>query len=252
HHEKTNFCDSATYFSSDKMGALRSWFVLGEKQLIKVDGTLTKDQALHELISVAEAAVDLIDSNRPNEDDEDLLVLGAGPVGVLLAQVAKDRGYRPVIVDKIEFRLELARKAGLETVPFARALIDPALRNRFKLIADATHDYSKDSGAFRFVTAFAKKEFSLLMVGKYKGAQEIPPAFNSLGGKITWMRGVPHATLARSVTKWGPRLSELSTDFITHCFDHANAGTAFDVATEKLKSMKVLIEIPEMVHVRNR
>ncbi|MES2965535.1 MAG: alcohol dehydrogenase catalytic domain-containing protein [Bdellovibrionota bacterium] len=116
-NEKTNFCDSAVYFSSDKMGALRSWFVLGE------------------LIAVAEAAVDLIEENEPRSTSRgaetrrrELLVLGAGPVGLLLAQVAKDRGFEPVIVDKIGFRVDLARQAGLNAIPFAQALIDPSFQ----------------------------------------------------------------------------------------------------------------------------
>ena len=41
-------------------------------------------------------------------------VLGAGPIGNLVAQVARAKGARVLVTDLSEYRLEIARQCGLE------------------------------------------------------------------------------------------------------------------------------------------
>ena len=43
------------------------------------------------------------------------LILGAGPIGLALVEVAKARGARPIVTDVVESRLEFARTLGAET-----------------------------------------------------------------------------------------------------------------------------------------
>ena len=59
-----------------------------------------------------------------------MAVLGAGPIGNLVAQVARAEGARVLITDISEYRLELAKKCGLEFTsnPTQESLKDASLR----------------------------------------------------------------------------------------------------------------------------
>lgn len=48
---------------------------------------------------------------------EYVLILGAGPIGLALLEVARARGARPVVADILPARLEFAKSLGAETLP---------------------------------------------------------------------------------------------------------------------------------------
>lgn len=49
--------------------------------------------------------------------NEDVLILGCGPIGLALIEVVRARGARPLAVDILPERLETARSLGAETLP---------------------------------------------------------------------------------------------------------------------------------------
>jgi L-gulonate 5-dehydrogenase len=55
------------------------------------------------------------------------LILGAGPIGLALLEVAKARGARPVVSDVVESRLEFARTLGAETLKADASLLKNVL-----------------------------------------------------------------------------------------------------------------------------
>jgi L-gulonate 5-dehydrogenase len=50
------------------------------------------------------------------QEGELVLILGAGPIGLALIEVAKARGARPVVTDVLDSRLEFARELGAEAL----------------------------------------------------------------------------------------------------------------------------------------
>jgi len=67
-----------------------------------------------------------------NKETESVAVWGAGPVGLLAAYFAKFRGAkRVVIIDHNEWRLERARKVGVETVNLDETEVADELLKRF-------------------------------------------------------------------------------------------------------------------------
>jgi L-gulonate 5-dehydrogenase len=58
---------------------------------------------------------------------EYVLVLGAGPIGLAIVEVAKVRGGRVIVTDLNEQRLEFARSLGAETLPADGQLLDNVL-----------------------------------------------------------------------------------------------------------------------------
>jgi len=82
-------------------------------------------------------------SRLPMDAGDDVLLFGAGPIGLLLMQVLKSRGAaRVVVVDKQAHRLALATQLGATHTVAASAKSSEELRalspNGFAIVADAT------------------------------------------------------------------------------------------------------------------
>jgi L-gulonate 5-dehydrogenase len=58
---------------------------------------------------------------------EYILILGAGPIGLALIEVAKARGAKPVVTDVLDSRLEFARSLGVETLKADKKLLKNVL-----------------------------------------------------------------------------------------------------------------------------
>jgi L-gulonate 5-dehydrogenase len=58
---------------------------------------------------------------------EYVLILGAGPIGLALIEVAKARGAKPVVTDLVDSRLEFARTLGAETLKADEKLLNNVL-----------------------------------------------------------------------------------------------------------------------------
>jgi (R,R)-butanediol dehydrogenase/meso-butanediol dehydrogenase/diacetyl reductase len=97
----------------DLPGGMRDYWAVPTTRLLKVPPSLDDDTAaLIEPLAVAthdvrRAAV------RP---DDAVLVLGGGPIGALIAMVARHRGARVVISEVNPFRLRLLTELGLEAI----------------------------------------------------------------------------------------------------------------------------------------
>jgi L-iditol 2-dehydrogenase len=96
-------------------GALVQFMAMDERNLFPIPDTMTFEQAaLCEPLSVGIWAC----HRASLEAGDDVLVSGAGPVGILAAQVARALGARSVtITDVSEFRLGVARELGFGTEP---------------------------------------------------------------------------------------------------------------------------------------
>ena len=80
--------------------------------------------------------------NRFDVVGEDVLVTGAGPIGIMAAAICKKNGARQVIItDMNEYRLELARKMGLFAINIG-AYDDVEVKDALKVEA-AMQDYMK-------------------------------------------------------------------------------------------------------------
>jgi L-gulonate 5-dehydrogenase len=56
-----------------------------------------------------------------------VLILGAGPIGLALIEVAKAKGARPVVTDVLDARLEFARELGAEALKADESLLQKVL-----------------------------------------------------------------------------------------------------------------------------
>ena len=105
-------------------GAASEYFMISSEQVLKMPKNATPDDAaMVEPLAVAVHAVKKV----PDIKDKDVLVTGGGPIGSLVAQVAKAFKAKNVIVSEvIPNRIKIAKKCGF-------SVIDPGKDDSFKI-----------------------------------------------------------------------------------------------------------------------
>lgn len=108
-----HICDKLKVEGFQAPGCAQELWVTKADRLIALPDNFSFEQgALIEPVSVAVHAT----SRAGNLKGKRVAVLGAGPIGNLVAQVAKAAGAMVLITDVSEYRLEVARQCGLENV----------------------------------------------------------------------------------------------------------------------------------------
>ena len=106
---RTNLCTKGTLVGRDLTGGFAERFAVPATAAVPIDERVPDDVAtltepLANAVHVAERGV---------RRDDTVLVIGAGPIGVLMARMATERGASAVFsTDRLASRLELARAQG--------------------------------------------------------------------------------------------------------------------------------------------
>lgn len=112
-----HICDKLKVQGFQAPGCGQEYWVTTAASIIPLPDTFTYEQgALVEPVSVAVHAV----SRAGDLAGRRVAVLGAGPIGNLVAQVARAEGARVLITDLSPYRLDVARQCGLENVSNAK------------------------------------------------------------------------------------------------------------------------------------
>jgi threonine dehydrogenase-like Zn-dependent dehydrogenase len=97
----------------EEPGGMQEYWAVPVANLIRVPATLGDDEAA----MIEPLAVATHDVRRAEvKADDAVLVFGGGPIGALIAMVARRRGARVVVSEVNPFRVEILRKLGLEVV----------------------------------------------------------------------------------------------------------------------------------------
>lgn len=109
----TYLCHELKVLGVDLPGGMCDYWAVPVERLLRVPDTLGDDEAaLVEPLAVATHDV----SRAGVAAGQAVLVLGGGPIGALIAMVARHRGARVVVAEVNPFRLDLLRRLGLDTV----------------------------------------------------------------------------------------------------------------------------------------
>ena len=113
-HGMYHICDSLKVMGFQTGGAAQEYFAIKADKVLKLPETMTLDEAaLIEPVSVAVHAL----SRAGSVEDLNVVVLGSGTIGNLVAQVARASGAKGVMItDVSEYKLEKARACGLQYV----------------------------------------------------------------------------------------------------------------------------------------
>lgn len=112
-----HICDNLKVRGFQAPGCAQELWVIPAESIVALPETFTFEQgALVEPLSVAVHAVERF---GPLEG-RNVAVLGAGPIGNLVAQTARSAGAHVLIADLSDYRLEVARQCGLAACSNAR------------------------------------------------------------------------------------------------------------------------------------
>lgn len=106
-------CQNLKFLGLDTEGAMQEMWTLPAHTLHKVPTELRLDYAA----LIEPTAVACHDVARARiKPGEDVLVIGGGPIGLLVAMVAKQAGGNVVISEVSDYRLEVAERLGFKTL----------------------------------------------------------------------------------------------------------------------------------------
>jgi len=110
---KRHLCRKTEGIGVNRPGAFAEFLVMPEINVCKIPDDISDD-----LASVLDPFGNAVHSSlRFDMIGEDVLITGAGPVGIMAAAVAKHIGARYVVITDVnEYRLELAKKVGVTCV----------------------------------------------------------------------------------------------------------------------------------------
>ncbi|WP_032120945.1 zinc-binding alcohol dehydrogenase family protein [Clostridium amazonitimonense] len=109
-----NVCSTLEVTGVHRDGGFCEYVVTSEKYVYSID--LGKDNDY--LVSLVEPySIGMEVNNRANIKEEDtVLIMGSGPIGCCVMQVAKSRGAKVVMTDLVDNRLERAKDMGADVV----------------------------------------------------------------------------------------------------------------------------------------
>jgi L-gulonate 5-dehydrogenase len=136
---RRNCCINLKVLGAHLDGAFREYISVPTYTLYPSGDLKPEQAALVEPISIGVQAV-----NRGGiQEGEQVLVIGAGPIGAGISLAAVDRGARVMVADKLPSRLELVRQFGVERT------IDSSKED----LAEAVHEWTNGDGTHVAVDA---------------------------------------------------------------------------------------------------
>jgi 2-desacetyl-2-hydroxyethyl bacteriochlorophyllide A dehydrogenase len=154
---KRNCCESLQVLGVHTDGGMRGWITIPVRYLHR-STTLSVDQlALVETLGIGAHAV----SRGAVQAGEEVLVIGAGPIGLAVVQFAVAAGGRVRVVDLSPQRRAFAERFGVETLPAADGL-------RSEVVFDATGNVASMEASFERVEHGGRLVFVGLVLGAVK------------------------------------------------------------------------------------
>jgi (R,R)-butanediol dehydrogenase / meso-butanediol dehydrogenase / diacetyl reductase len=110
---RTNICPNGRLVGRELPGGFAERFAVPDRAAVEIGSSIADDVAT--LIEPLANAVHV--TSRAIRPGDDVLVIGAGPIGALMARMSVERGAdRVFVTDRIASRLELARAQGAQPV----------------------------------------------------------------------------------------------------------------------------------------
>lgn len=139
-HEDYHICDELAVMGFQTTGTASEYFAVQAEKVLKLPANITLDEgAMVEPMAVAVHAL----SRGGEVKDKNVLVLGAGPIGNLIAQTAKGLGAKSVMItDLSDYRLQLAKECGIDfgintkEQDLAQVIVDNFGENKADLILE--------------------------------------------------------------------------------------------------------------------
>ena len=168
-HGKYNLCESLKVMGFQTTGVASEYFAVDAKKVTPLPEDMSLDEgAMIEPLAVAVHAV----RRAGDVTGQDICVLGAGPIGILVAQAAKGMGARRVMVtDVSSLRLDKAKECGADFCintkekDFGEALTECFGPDK----ADVIYDCAGNNITMGQAIAHARKGSTIILVAVFAG-----------------------------------------------------------------------------------
>lgn len=150
---RTNCCARMQVLGVHRDGGMREWFTVPINKLHRANEISVENRALVEMLSIGAHAV----RRSELETGENVLIIGAGPIGMGAMQFAQMMGANVIAMDISPGRLEFARQhAGAGAIVDARQDAEHQLRDLLNgnlptTVFDATGSTKSMMNAFQYV-----------------------------------------------------------------------------------------------------
>jgi L-iditol 2-dehydrogenase len=242
-HGRYNACESLKVMGFQTTGMASEYFVVDADKALKLpDGMSYEHGAMIEPLAVAVHAVRRFGDVK----GKDVLVLGGGPIGNLVAQTVKAMGASKVLLSELSaYRLETAKKCGVETVNPAEKDLKEAIVECFGTDgADVIFECIGINATMKQAIEYARKGSDIIVVGVFGDLGTINMGFvqdHELRLIGTAMYRVEDYKTAIDLVNEG--LIEFDA-LITHRVKFRDYSTAYAIIDEqKDKAMKVMIDM---------
>lgn len=243
-HGKYNLCEELKVMGFQTTGVASEYFAVDAAKVTPLPESMSFDEgAMIEPLAVAVHAV------RKFGDMQGMrvAVLGAGPIGILVAQAAKGMGAESVLItDVSDVRLEKAKECGVDfcvntkSVNFGAALVDAFGPDK----ADVIYDCAGNDVTMGQAIQYARKGSTIILVAVFAGFAKVDLAVlndHELDLNTTMMyRNEDYLEAIELVRAEKVHLKPLISKHFAFC-DYAEAYRYIDANRET--TMKVLIDV---------
>lgn len=245
-HGKYNLCEGLKVMGFQTTGVASHYFAVDAAKVTPLPDNLTYDEgAMIEPLAVAVHAI----RQAGDVSGKKIAVLGAGPIGILVAQVAKGMGADAVMVTDIsDVRLAKARECGVDfcentkNVNFGQALLSNFGPDK----ADIIYDCAGNNVTMGQAVQYARKGSTIILVAVFAGMAQIDLAVlndHELDLNTTMMyRNEDYVDAIRLVNEGRVQLKPLISSHFAFR-DYKKAYEYIDANREN--TMKVIINVQE-------
>ncbi len=230
------YCERYGQFRGiDRNGFFAEHIAISSKYLIPIpDGVSDEEAGMMEPVALAVRVLDLL---RPSVGDW-ATILGQGPIGLLMTQIAKLKGCRVIAIDVEDYRLDCAQRYGAEFC------VNPQREDVVKRVREITQRGSdvviEAAGKRRTVeqTPFlVRKAGRVALVGEFRGRMDFGEADEACFF-TTYLSSVEYPTAVELLAK---KLVDVK-GLITHRFNLKDFEDAIETANNPAeKPLKVIV-----------
>ncbi|WP_310607289.1 zinc-binding alcohol dehydrogenase family protein [Buttiauxella brennerae] len=223
---RTNCCENISVIGVHQDGGFSEYLCVAASNLLVVDGVDAISAALIEPFAISAHAV----RRASVQAGEHVLVVGAGPIGLGAAAIAKADGAHVVVADTSqERRQHIAQQLGIITLDPADPTFEAQLRQQFGgMLAAKVIDATGNQQAMNHTVNLIRHGGTITFVGLFKGDLSFSdPEFHK---KETTMLGSRNAT-TEDFAKVGLLMSsgKLTAEMmLTHRFSFDEIGAHYE------------------------
>jgi (R,R)-butanediol dehydrogenase / meso-butanediol dehydrogenase / diacetyl reductase len=233
----SHVCRMLNLYGFDADGAMAEYVCLPVDSLLKLPAYMSPTVgAVIEPLAVAVHGVSL----SPIENAKTVVVLGAGPIGLLTALVSRDKGAATVLIsDVLPFRLNLARRLGLRAVAAGPELEKAVASVTANNGADIVFECVGSPATASAMTSIVRSRGVIVNLGVFK--KPVAVDMQAINFKEIELRGSRVYTRADFASAIVLAQKLPVQEIVTHSFALKDVGAAFDYFKRGNDVCKVII-----------